>query len=569
MDSDILDLGLSGAGGAFVPRPYQIEAFRRILGEFEREPSTFCVLPTGTGKTELMVMLAKHFHLKHGGRTLILAHTDELTSQAFNKLTLRGIEPALEKAERKALQYIEDARYDMLEERLVYTVVGSVQTMRGKRLLTWPRDYFDLIICDEAHRGLAPSYRNIVKHFQTARHVGVTATGDKLQPASARKVYRTLAYEYTITQAVDDGYLVRPVGDLSGEKVDLSGIEVTGDDFNVAQLEDRISPQIESLVNGVREKIGDRQFILFAPASAEGSKVSPSQIWAAALKKVNIRAEAISGKSWNRKELLQQFERKEIQGLTNCALLIEGYDYAGVGAVILARPTLSRQLMAQMVGRGLRIDPANGKKDCLVIDFPWVTELGLVSPLEVMSPSGTVPEVVEKAKKLIADGDVTDMMDAIAYAEELEKIEAAKRAEVARQQAEKELRLNVKIRESKIKWKKSDLIGGKKAIHSIIDAPAHDNVITRFLSPSQGQIQKLIAKGVTEADMAGITRRQADAWLDWMDDRSRSGLCSYKQVRFLMNQGIPKDKAVRYTRQQASDFIGDRMSRWKGKRKSG
>ena len=180
-------------------RPYQAEAKDAINKSFaEGIKRTLLVLPTGCGKTIVFAKLIED-RVKMGERVLVLAHRGELLEQAADKLQkATGLICAVEKANQSAI----DSWYRV--------TVGSVQTlMREKRLSRFPHDYYDLIVIDEAHHCLAESYQNILKHFDTAKVLGVTATPDRGDMRSMGEVFENLAYEYTLPKAIKEGYLCR------------------------------------------------------------------------------------------------------------------------------------------------------------------------------------------------------------------------------------------------------------------------------------------------------------------------------------------------------------------------
>ena len=148
-------------------RPYQVEAEAAVFHEWEDKQKTLLVLPTGTGKTVVFSSIAQK--RAQTGRVLILAHREELLTQAADKLKkLSGIECSVEKAEQTA------------EGCDNPVTVGSVQTlMSDKRLSRFPRDFYRTLIVDEAHHAMSDSYRKILNYFDQAKVLGVTATPDR------------------------------------------------------------------------------------------------------------------------------------------------------------------------------------------------------------------------------------------------------------------------------------------------------------------------------------------------------------------------------------------------------
>ena len=124
-------------------RPYQCAALEAITRGFETYQRQLAVKPTGSGKTVLFAALAAHYQPR---KTLVLAHREELSAQAVDKIRrTTGLEADIEMAGSRA----------SLEAPVV---VASVQTLlREARRSRWPRDHFGLVVCDEAHHSLADS----------------------------------------------------------------------------------------------------------------------------------------------------------------------------------------------------------------------------------------------------------------------------------------------------------------------------------------------------------------------------------------------------------------------------
>lgn len=173
-------------------RPYQEEARQAVFKNWEQgNKRTLLVLPTGTGKTIVFAKTAEEC-VRRGERVLILAHRGELLDQAADKIkNATGLLCAKEKAEESCLS----SWYRI--------TVGSVQSlMREKRLSEFPEDYFSDIIIDEAHHSVSDSYQKILKHFRDANVLGVTATPDRGDMRNLGQYFDSLAYEYTLPQAM-------------------------------------------------------------------------------------------------------------------------------------------------------------------------------------------------------------------------------------------------------------------------------------------------------------------------------------------------------------------------------
>ena len=180
---------------SFALRPYQREAIEATIkgfGEFRRQ---LIVCPTGGGKTLLFAKIAEHYQ---PGRTLVLAHREELLEQARDKiLGATGTVAEIEAAERTASL---DAP----------VVVASVQTLtREHRRRRFAPDHFALIVVDEAHHAIAESYQRVLGYFEDARVLGVTATPDRGDKRPLGDYFENVAHETTLVDLISDGYLCR------------------------------------------------------------------------------------------------------------------------------------------------------------------------------------------------------------------------------------------------------------------------------------------------------------------------------------------------------------------------
>src|SRR5215471_7997944 len=170
-----------------VPRPYQYEAVAALLAATARGVHRpLLVLPTGTGKTIVFALLVQ----RRRGRSLILAHRDELIQQAVDKLQL--VDPTI------PLGVVQAAR----DEHTAPTVVASVQTLSRRPRLTRLVPDFQTIVIDEAHHAPAPTYRRILEYCRAWRPdgplvVGVTATPARGDHHSLRQVFDSIVYQKT------------------------------------------------------------------------------------------------------------------------------------------------------------------------------------------------------------------------------------------------------------------------------------------------------------------------------------------------------------------------------------
>ncbi len=216
-------------------RPYQQEAREAIFNEWTTRGvnKTLLVLPTGCGKTIVFAKVAEDC-VRNGDRVLILAHRGELLEQAADKLNKAiGLGCAMEKAEHSCLG------------SWFRIVVGSVQTLqRPKRLTQFSRDYFDTIIIDEAHHCISNGYQAVLKYFNEAKVLGVTATPDRGDMKNLGSFFESLAYEYTLPKAIKEGYLC-PIKALTLPlKIDFSQVTTQAGDFKVSDIGTALDPYL-------------------------------------------------------------------------------------------------------------------------------------------------------------------------------------------------------------------------------------------------------------------------------------------------------------------------------------
>ena len=374
------------------PRPYQDEAVAAVWHAAQRGlKRPLIALPTGTGKTIVFALLLQ----QRPGRALVLAHRDELIEQAMDKLHWidPGIEIGVVKAER--------------DEHEAPVVVASVQTLSRRQRLARLVPDFDTIVIDEAHHAPANTYRRILSHCH-AWHpegplvVGVTATPERDDRKSLRQVFECIVYHKSLLEMMLAGYL----SDLRAIQVLLQasfdGVRVRQGDFVERDLETLLleASALAHVVAAFKTQAAERKALLFTPTVAMAHAMAET-FYAA-----GIAAEALEGRTplSERRAILQRLHTGQTRVVANCAVLTEGFDEPSVDCIIMARPTRSRPLYQQMLGRGTRTYP--GKSDCLVLDVVGVSTrhtLQTVSTLFGCSPddldSQSVTEMVAERQR--------------------------------------------------------------------------------------------------------------------------------------------------------------------------
>lgn len=506
-------------------RSYQRACVEAVRAELGGVRSTLSVLFTGAGKTQIGGTIVKHWP----GRVLWLAHRDELIRQAAARIQqMAGEQPSIDMAS----EYAWGSRI----------VVGSVQTLRGKRLERHPADRFSLVVIDEAHHAPSASYRAILEHFGEAKVFGITATADRLDGIAQGNVFDSIAFRKDIDEGIAEGYLVPvvPVAKLI-ESVDLSKIKTKGGDLSEGALEEEMLKSVAAIARATFETVGDRKTLVFTPGVGSAHAV------AAALNEMRAGcARVVDGTTDKdiRRQILRAHRAGEFQFLVNCLVFTEGYDDPTVAAIVNARPTKSRALYVQVAGRGLRVLPgigelldlgeriaaikASAKPDCLLVDITGQAgRHKLIGPTDLLGGK-YLPEEHERATEILAE-DGGQLVEALEQARKQLRAEKVERDRAADEQARELARraAEAKVRHSSTAFDAFGSLGVK------LD-PAKPGDFGAW-PPTPDDLQwlgsnKLETTGVTHAD---VMKLQATA-ARWR----RMGAATFKQRRVLAAKGI-------------------------------
>lgn len=489
-------------------RPYQEQAIEAIFKEWlDGRKRTLLVLPTGTGKTIVFCKLGEQV-VREGGRVLILAHREELLKQAADKLDKStGLKCSIEKAESTSIG------------EWYRVVVGSVQTLTRKpRLEQFTPDHFDTIIVDEAHHVLSPTYLNVLNYF-TANVLGVTATPDRGDRKSLGRFFESLAFEYSLPQAIKDGFLCPIKAQTIPINIDMTGVSTKAGDYQASDVASALDPYLRQIVHEVIARAGNRKTVIFTPLIATSVKLQDF------FKEEGVNAIEVNGDSDDRAELLERFDKADKGAvLINSMLLTEGWDCPSVDCVIVLRATKVRGLYSQMIGRGTRL--CEGKESLLILDFLWHTSKHeLCRPASLMADDEEVAEVMtEMTEAASGIGDAIDIMEATDEA----------RLEVVRTREEQ-----LAERLESLRKKKAKLVDPLAYEMSLQDESLVNYVPTfewEQQPPTTEQVDALFkldisAEGITSAG-------KADALINAVHARKEQGLATPKQIRCLEQRGF-------------------------------
>lgn len=371
------------------PRPYQTEFVDKVCEEWEAGVTRQLVsLPTGSGKTICFAMLAQRL----GVPTLVLAHREELLLQA--KAKIRMVDPTADVGILKG---------DVVDGMYSRICIASVQSaVRPHKLEVLKRRGFQMAIVDEAHHATrANTYGTVLDNlgFLDADPkrllVGVTATAFRGDGVALGGCFDKIVYERTILAMIRGGYLCDARGRSVKTSADLSGVSTKAGDFAAGELSLAVNTEERNkvVVQAYLKHAKGRKSIVFC------CDIKHSQDLAQAFSDAGVQAAAVWGAMDNRREVLEDYAEGRITVVCNCNVLTEGFDDPETSAVLLARPTKSRTLYIQMVGRGLRNAP--DKLDCLVLDFADMA--GRHNLCSLASLSGANPKFKVKQGQTITE----------------------------------------------------------------------------------------------------------------------------------------------------------------------
>lgn len=541
-------------------RRYQAEAIRAIQGGFMDHQSALLVMATGLGKTVTFGHVIKSMHEADRGRSLVLAHREELIHQAARTIErITGTAPDIE----MAAQWADQGWQAWRSPTVVSTIQTQISGRKGLGRMTRfkPAD-FGLVVVDEAHRAAAHSYRKVIEYYRShkpLRLLGVTATPNRHDEKALGQIFEHCAYQYGVEDGIRDGWLV-PVQQASVqiEGLDLSRVKTTAGDLDAAQLERELMLEkpLLGLADATIRETGDMKSLVFAAG------VSHAERLCEILNRYKPDcARSVNGKTPKdaRREIIGDFAERRFQYLVNVGVLTEGFDDPGIECIVMGRPTKSLPLYQQMLGRGMRplpgvvdglddehpIIPVGGRPSdpcelrrssiagspkpfMLVLDFTANSDRHkLVSAIDALGGKYD-DEVLDLARQWSdtgkARGDLQSTLEAAqqAVAERHAKAEERKRAE-----AERRKHIKATATYSIRKGDPFQILG------------LHRNREPEFAKgapPSEKQIAFLQKQGI---DTNGLTRTQATQLIGAVMVRWDKGLVSFKQDRLLQQYGFP------------------------------
>lgn len=532
-----------------------VDSVHRLLGTGvpwappDDEPVRSCLIvaATGTGKTQMFGGFAHEVQ----GNVLILAHRDELVQQARVRL------------EEITGEHVDIEQGEWTCNHSTRIVVGSVQTvLQPHRLARLGKDRFQYVVCDEAHHYVENSFARPLEYFADAKILGVTATPDRGDEKALGQSFDEVAYLFDIEQAIDAGYLVPVLGKrVYLQEIDLEGVGKSGKDLAAGQLDERMVKAVEGIVAKTLELEPERQGIAFFPG------VQSAEL---AAQRFNARAPGsacfISGSTdpFERKQLVADFKRGRYRYLCNCQVATEGFDAPSTSCIIIGRPTLSRALFAQMVGRGTRTEPGciegldapaegaerraaidwSGKPDLVVLDFVGNAGKHSLATVEDVLGGKYSEEEVALAKKK-TEGGAVNVSEALRQA----------RAEIAA------LAQRIQARQIKATTQDVDLFGYMDP-EDDTDQGAEVGRRFGFKPPTDKQKEALRKLGVSQETIDNVSKKTASGMLDRLfkenGRRLDAGLASLGMLRVLKKYGVTEQNISRARAEAALNYLSQK-----------
>lgn len=392
------------------------------------------------------------------------------------------------------------------------------------------------ILVHNCHHTTAASYRKVIDFFDGAKLLGVTATPDRGDKVALGKVFESTAYVFDIEDGIDHGYLVPVRGHhVTMTEIDLDVVKKTAGDLAANQLDEAMLKAAGGVAQKTMELYPERQAIVFMPGikSAELACARFNEMRPGCAMFIHANTE-----DDERAQMVRDFQRGVYQYFVNVGIATEGFDAPNVSLVVIARPTLSRALYAQMAGRGTRVEPgcidytegremaaarrkliaASRKPDCVILDFAGnSTKHSLVSTVDILGGKYTDDEV-KRAKKKIEKEPGTNPREALERSrEELRAIAS-------------NMRVKVKA--------ESKAFNPFAVLHMDETAGQKHTQKFGYKAMDPGLRNALLNYGLKEAQLKEMSRYDALRFIAAQRARAKANLCTFKQLVQLQRFGV-------------------------------
>ena len=550
-------------------RWYQTNALEEIkrrmpIGGIRRDgKGEMLVCPTGGGKTSIASRAIGDW-LDAKKRVLILVDLERLLDQMREDLAEEGIYPLIEMAEHSALADF---------GRNGNCVLASMWSLHQGRLEKWAKDAFDYIVIDECH---CFGYEKIVAHFECAQFIGLTATPRRTDGRSLKEFFhspyiKTLTMREGIegwngnTRSYEKPFLSRvEVLPVNATHIDLTGIKMVGRDFDQRELDKRIWEHTNWLASAILKATEEREHVwVYCP------KIATTEAIAKAMRDLGASCAPYHSQLRDPRSVFDRFKSGDLRYLVNVNMLIKGVNVPMVDSIVRVRASLNVAQATQEIGRGTRLSPQTGKKNCLIVEFDFKTGgkklVGVIDSIldgiddedEMLTPAERQAraQVRERAETLVRSGEERDVLRAIDRAQKqlsLEEEEAKRKREEERQARyqKTEVAIDFSQRYDPFAGLNKQGAGPSEAREW---KPATPEQLTRLETLSKGKIK-------ATRDAKQFCEESADKRIQELEVRAKYKLATEPQLGMMVNVlGFDAKKAGRMKKWEASAAIEARM----------
>jgi DNA repair protein RadD len=344
------------------PREYQtaaIDGLRESLRSGKKRP--LLCLPTGGGKSVIFGKMIESI-VKNGKTVLWIVHRRNLVFQMRDSLLEHfGIDSGI------IMAGVESET----DKKVQLCTIQSYGRRLDLEALYYNRFFInaDVVMIDEAHRSVSPTFKSVLKLYSEKIIIGCTATPMRADGRGLGEVFDDIVDVIGVSELTKQGYLC-PVRYFVPKSIDLDGVKMSMGDYQVKSLAQKTNQKklIGDIVENWLKIAENRKTIVFCVNVAHSLAVCEE------FKRAGVKAAHLSAKSNDdeRDEVFKKMEQGDITVITNVGLYQEGLDVPSLECIVMARPTKSLGLYRQCGGRGLR--PEKGKENLLFLDHGNVIE---------------------------------------------------------------------------------------------------------------------------------------------------------------------------------------------------
>lgn len=561
MDAPAIAMQAPALAGGFRLRGRQPEWIEAIERDMQTRSRMLVVAPGGVGKTTVMAELARR-SWKRGVRTLVLENRDRLTEQTANRIRKEtGLEVDIEKADQRASPHVP-------------IVVACVQSLsKVGRLTGFSDSHFGLLIADECHLALSPSWLRIIQYFYYSSEslaagwvkpkdgefspkcavVGFTASPDLGERRNLGELFHSQPVNYSYLHAIEEGWLVGIKEINVPVRIDTRKFKVQrtaeGSAFSVADQNAVMIPIINELAAQYVQYASDRKGIVFVPS------VEIARLMAEALNGMGLRASFVSGECIDKNDKTDAFAASGSGSvLVNCCLYTYGVDFPDVDCVAPFGAMISKVKYVQSIYRGTRVldgvvhdgmtaeervaaIAASAKPHLLVLSPFFISDrIDICEPFDLFGIKGGAKKRAGKTPDLTKPAEIRNY------------IEALKKA--ADKHSHKQPRTIDPVRFS--------LSLGPDRIAAFVPQTTADAA-----PASREELDLLLDAGI---DTTAIKNSgQAQKLIATLRERERLGLATPRQlIQLSLRLGIPQERAVTMRKNVAGAIIGKHaMGGWR------